>query len=616
MRRLTLILLAACGSETVTAPGEITLVVTSPTAGDEILGTEHPTITVTGSVATTNPDYGTLEAWVNGVRVDVAADGSFTTELVPQPGIAHLKIEGGDGLGPLVGQEFDVLWAPDYLPPIAGTTGFDVTSGIDLELGQRFFDARQFGTTLDLTTDPVVAHDLGSALELILHHIELATLLPDRLQFGSGNAALDVGITSATPAEILVDAKIIDVSAKGVDLSIDLNGVFLAMNGTFVFGNRTLIVDGGIAADMHATARLTLAVGADGSIEVGVTDVTAVVGPLVPSFVGPDGDELDAFINIGNSDFRTVIEGLIQEQLIPTFTDKVPPLLETLLGAADSLLDNVAFELDAGLGAAVMLELDSGIGALDVVAGPPTGLQPGHVTVRENITIRTTAAPVHPTTRGAARLDADPLEPTLVTSALGLKIRQELLNTLLHSLWNSGLLEGNATFGGLSAGISAKLPPVIKPTPIESPCTIDGVRCDITLQLGQLEVALPDFEQTFGVSATAGARVKVDGSTVSLVIQMTPELHVWETSAVPGTLSTDAVRDVIANLVWPMLFETIGDKLTISLPLPDLAELGLDQLAPGLANAQLVVQMKQQPDVSPGFLSLGADIELSTPPPP
>ena len=58
-------------------------------------------------------------------------------------------------------KQLDVLWAPDYLPPMAGTTAFEVPDALDLYLGQRFFDARQFGTTLDMSTDPVVAHDLG-----------------------------------------------------------------------------------------------------------------------------------------------------------------------------------------------------------------------------------------------------------------------------------------------------------------------------------------------------------------------------------------------------------------------------------------------------------------------
>lgn len=616
MRALLVIpFLFACGSDGTDPlePGEITLEIMTPTAGAELVAAEYPMISVEGRVETTNPAYGVLQVFVNGTQVDVV-NGHFTADIDPEPGINHVAVQAVDGFGLVVNRELDVMWAPDYLTPVPGTTGFDLQGALELRLGQAFFDSRLFGTTLDLTTDPIVATDLASALELILWHVDLASLIPGGIQFGSGSSQLNITIPGADPAQVLVDAKVVSSPTKAIDLTIDLNGVFLAMDGTFVFGNRTLVIDGGITADMHAAARLTLGTAADGSIDVGVTNVTAVVGPLVPAFTGPDGDELDAFITIGGNDFRLLVEGLIQEELIPTFTDKVPPLLEQLLGAADTLLDDINFELDPGLGTPVTLMLDGKIGALDVMAGAPIGNAPGHVTVRQDLAIRTTGAPIHGASRGAARIDDSPTLPNANTAAVHLNLRQDFLNALLHSLWNAGLLEGTATFGGLSATVSAKLAPTVRPAPPSSACMIDGERCDVLLQLGQLEVGLADFEQSFGVNAIAGARVIVDGNSVSLKISMTPELRVWETSAEDGLLTPVAVRDLIANVVWPELFGAIGDNLSIALPIPDLAALGLADLAPGLANAKLELLMKQRPAVGEGYVGLGADLELETPP--
>ncbi|HMG56381.1 MAG TPA: hypothetical protein VK601_22935 [Kofleriaceae bacterium] len=606
---------AACGTaatKAVVPPAEITLTVTSPAPGAELGGSEHGAITVSGTVATTNPRQGALEAWVNGVRVDVV-NGAFTTELAPEVGINHLKIEGGDGIGALVGQQLDVMWAPEYLAPLPGQTGFDLAGAIELRLGQRFFDTRLLGTTLDRSTDPVVARDIASALELILWHIDLAALVPGGIHVGQGDASLDLTIGSATPSNIVVDARIVDGPAPAIELQIDLLGVFLATSGSFTFGGNSLVVAGGITADLQASARLTLGTAADGSIAVAVTDVAASVGPLTPGFTGADGDQLDALITIGNTEFRGLIESLLGGDLIPTFTDRLPPLLEQVLDAADQLLDGLEFTLDTGVGRPVTLQLDGHMGGLGVAAGATSG----HVTVRQDLSVRTTGAPIHPASRGAPRLDTSTADPVLNTSGLHLTMREDFLNALLHSLWNAGLLEGPLSSGGLSATISAKLPPVIRPTPASSPCEIDGERCDVMLQLGQVEVQLADFAQSFTVNASAGARIEVHGSAVSLAIQKVPQLVVWETSTMAGgVLTPDAVSALITALVWPKLFGAIGDNLTIALPLPDLAALGLGDLAPGLASAQLVLQARQRPTITAGRLVLGADLSLSTPPPP
>jgi hypothetical protein len=596
------------------APGELTVTVTTPSPGDELLASDHPMIAVTGTVTTTDPAYGVLQAWVNGAAVQLDDSGGFTAQVTPAVGINHIKVEGGDGFGSIVDQELDVMWAPDYVPPVAGTAGFALPDGLDLYLGQSFFDGRLLGTTLDMSSDPVVAHDLAAALELILWNIDLASLIDGDIQVGTGSSSLDISITSATPAEIVVDAPIAGAPNNAIELSIDLNGVFLGTTGTFQFSGNTLQVAGGLSADMHASAELQMALQPDGTIGVTVANVTAVVGPLTPSFTGPDANTLDGFITVGNNDFRTLVENLIQKQLIPTFTNKIPPLLETLLGATNQLLSDATFTLDAQLGTPVTITLGGGIGGLDVVQGPPIGATPGYVMVHQAVTIATSGSPIHSDSRGAARVAATPVLPPTDTAALSLLLTQDFLNALLHSLWNAGLLEGTATFGGLTAQVSAKLQPFVIPMPDAQACQIDGARCDVLLQLGQLDVALPDFNQSFAIDATAGARVEVSGSTVSLVVEQTPQVTVWQTGA-PGRLTNAAVADLVTTVVWPQLFGAIGDKLHITLPLPDLAALGLDSLSPNLMNAQLQLDVNSGASVDAGYLGLGANLELQTPHP-
>ncbi|HEX3480179.1 MAG TPA: hypothetical protein VHT91_34415, partial [Kofleriaceae bacterium] len=165
---------------------QITVAIASPSPGAQLVAGNGSTITVTGTVATTTPERGALEAWVNGTRVDVKS-GAFTAEVTAEPGVNHIKVEGGDRIAPLVSRELDVMWAAGYLPPLAGQTGFDLPAALALQLGQRFFDGRLLGTTLDRSTSPVVAHDLAAALELILWNVNLAGLIPDGFHIGQGN---------------------------------------------------------------------------------------------------------------------------------------------------------------------------------------------------------------------------------------------------------------------------------------------------------------------------------------------------------------------------------------------------------------------------------------------
>lgn len=601
--------LAGCGASSMAkdAPTEITVAVSSPSPGAELGAGGGSAIMVSGTVATTTPGSGALEAWINGARVDVK-DGAFTAAVTPLPGVNHVVVEGGDGIVPLVRQEFDVEWAAAYLPPNTGTTSFALPAALELQLGQRFFDSRLLGTALDRSTNPIVARDVASALELILWNINLAGLIPGGIQAGQGDTQISLAIQSVTPTSIVADARIVDAPQPAIDLDIDLFGVFLAMTGNVAIAGRSLVVSGGLTADLHMSAQITLGTAADGSIAVGVATASATVGALTPGFAGTNGTELNGLITVGGNNFHTLIQSLLG-QLVPTFTSKLPPLLQSLLGAADQLLANLSFPIDPGLGNPVTLQLGGQLGGLDVAAGATTG----HVTVRQNLSVQTTGAPIHATSLGAPRLDTAAAEPVFDTSGVHLAIRLDFLNALLHALWNAGLLEGTLTSGGITAKVSARLPPLVRPTPASSACKIDDQRCDVQLQLGQIELELPTFNQSFVVNASAGARIQIDGGTVSLGIQMMPDLIVWDTSATPGgALTPDLVSNLITAVVWPQLFGAIGSKLTFQLPLPDLASLGLGDLAPALASAQLSLQAAPRPTVTASQLVLGADLALST----
>lgn len=621
MRRLAGVVLAcvvAAGCSRPRSSGshdeETVLQVDAPLPGAELLASEHPTITVSGTLSSA-ADAEDLEVWVNGEQVELDGTGAFSAALEPRVGVNHVKVEAFDGRSdePIT-RERDVLWAPGYLAPLTDSTGFDVPAAIELRLGQRLFDTRLLDTDLDLTADPVVARDLASMVELVLWHVDLASLLAGSLQLGEGDTSLDVSIPGVTPADVVVDAEIFSDTEQGVDLFIDLVGVQLEMDGELAVAGNTWVVDGGIAADMYAFARVTVAVTTSGVVAT-VTDTAAVVGPLTPLFAGPDGDELNAFVTLGEHELRTLVETLVADELIPTFTGELPGLFEAVLGALDSTLSEVSFELDSGLGEPVGLSLEGAMGGLEIASGPPIGAVPGSVTVRQDVNIRTTGAPLHADSRGALQSAPLAAPPFSDGAGLNLAVRMDLVNALLHALWNDGLLDGELDFAGNAVVVGARLPPIVRDTPLDLTCTVGDERCDVVLQIGQLEVEFPDQEQRFGLQLTVGAVILVGENEIALTLQEEPVVHAWEESPPSeGGLAPETIENLFAQVVWPSLADGIEGNLSIALPVPALADLGLADAAPALENATLGIGVRQA-GVESGYLRLAADLTLEAPQP-
>jgi hypothetical protein len=589
-----------------------TLVVTSPSPGAELLEEEDPVIVVSGTISDANPQA-VLGVSVNGQSVSVGSGGTFSTEITPAFGINHIVVEGRDGFQAPVQKHMDVMWAPAYLPPDEGTTHFALDDALQLRIGQRFFDTYTLGgTDLDLTTDPVVARDLASIVELVLWHADLSELLGDGPIVSDPNFTLS--ITGVGIGDAIVDVEIIESPADGIDLYLDLFDVFIGTEGSFQFESTTLQILGGIKADLSAHARVTMALNPDGTVTVGVSNVDAHVGRLQGAFEGDDGPVLNALLSVAGEGFRGLVEGLVENELVPVFTDALPSLFEAIFTELGGLLSDLTLELDTGVGQPVSLAINGHIDALDVVKGPPSGsiVPPGHITMRLAVTVGTTNDPVHTDSRGAPQPDAMPEPPFSTVAGLQLAIRQDFINALLHSLWNSGLLDGTVMLGSIGATVSAGLPPVVTAAPLNTTCRVNGVRCDVILQIGQLEVEA--FGQRFGIHATAGAVVSVSNDAVSLAIQETPSVIVWDAGA-PGLITTDLVRDLVIISVWPELFGAIGADLSIPLPLPNLADVGLADIAPALADATLDLVTRQRLNVASGYLGIGVDLELEAPQP-
>lgn len=583
------------------------LTITSPEPGAELARGESSTIRVTGTLEDTNPEA-RLTVFINGERAELAEDGSFEIELEAAFGIQHIVVEASDGFHSPVIERFDVLFADAYLPSEAeDATRFTLSDALLLRLGQPFFDAMPLGSSLDPSISPRVARDLAGVLELVLEHLDLASLIGEGPLLGEGPMSLE--IESVSVGESVVDLNIVE--DFGLRLHLDLYDVYLAASGavSLDLGDSpiSLIVEGGLKTDLFATFDLAIGLGAGDEIVVEVTSAGAMVGPLVGLFTGDDGELLNGLVALAGEGFGAFISDAIEASLIPMLSGTLPVILGELLGTISGLFDATRFELDTGFGAPVALRIDSRLGSLKNIEHEVRG----RVEAGVELVLEAEGAPVHTESRGLPQAIASPAAPISTLGSLQIAFRQDLINALLYSLWSVGLLEAELNFENIPLAISAKLPPVLRAAPLNTSCVIDGARCDALLQLGQLELSA--LGQRFALNLEAGIRLDMDEGALKIRLAEAPELIVWALGSSAGLLSPSLVKTLVLTQVWGMLAGSLGDSLSVPLPLPSAAELGLGELAPALGNASLDLEMVGGLVIRGGYIGLATDLAFTAP---
>lgn len=603
--------------------GMPTLTITSPTPGEEIDGSTSPMITVAGTLTDANPDA-QLHLFVDGTEAPLGAGGAFSVDLTPQFGINHIVVEASDDFSPLAQKEMDVMWAPGYLAPNAGTTQFDFSDAILLRIGQRFFDD---GLPLDLTPDGmgnVTAQDLADILQLVLLDADLGSLVTNPV---ISSSALSLSVTGVTVGNVGVAVDLYDppgTDDAGLNLSLDIRDATIDTSGWANLGGNCTAGVGPDCKSLDGTITTRVLVNASielsrdpmsGAYTAQTTNFTVdLLNPannggctnrICGTFTDPD---VQAVFAVASSGLYSEIQSLVQDQLVGQLTNLLPSLLGDLLLQIDGALADLSFTLDTGLGNPITVDLQSQITSLETVPGSL-----GYLTAHFDASVGTPNTPVHPASLGAPQADTMPMPPFTTLGRLQLAVRQDMINGLLHSLWNSGMLDLQVSLGSVTADVSAKLPPVVRDTPLGAPCYVDGQPCDVVLQIGQLE--LDALGQRFGINAEAGARIELSGGRVSLAIQATPTVTVWPLSDTSGTVTPELIQQLVTTTVWPMLFDSLGSSLSFPLPLPALSDLGIGTIAPALSSATLDLSASQRIDVQSGYLGLVADLSLTAPAP-
>lgn len=596
-----------------------TLTITSPTPGAELLRSDAGGIRIEGTVVDSNPEA-RLSVFANGIGGEIAADGSFQIDVPADFGIHFLTIQASDGFHAPTYQRMNVLVANDYLPPTAGTTRFDLEDVVTLRLTQLFFDRLIGGSVLDLNTNPVQVRDLASTVELLLHRLDLSGLFgEDPIEFED---IVSIQIGDLSIGEAVVDIALLDTQGLRLDLAI--TDVFIALDGDIDFaleiddqGTEIEILDieiaGGVEVDIRGTIELLIQRQADGSVTSSLSLDDLGLSDIRPRFVGVDGDFLNAFIGLGTAQrtFRTLLEEQLEGPLVNEFLDVVPTTIVDLLDSISGLLDGIEFELDTGILPTVTLMLGAELGGLNFHEHPTLGYL--DVTLNASTEVVSDAGVVHPESRGVAIDVLGDDVPLDIVGAAQIAIRQEFINGLLHSVWNSGLLNGTINYEGIEVGLAAQLPPVLALAPLNTDCMIEGERCDALLQIGQLDILFSG--RTFHVFLEAGASLRLVNNEIRLMVAATPRFEVWSPVPYSGFPQASVIETLFNNMLWGAIMDMLGDggMIAIPIPIPPPAELGLGDIAPGLAAATLELESIRGLRFVSGFVGMSLDLVIEAP---
>jgi len=555
------------------------LVVESPTPGQEMGGDDElETIEVRGSVADTRA----VRVFVNGDVAEVGATGEFTAQVQPLFGVNHIEVIASDGINDDSRVEMDVLWADEYLTAVADdevTPEVSFDEGMVLQLGQNFFDD---GVPYDFETTPIRTEDLADILELVVANLDFGSLLPDPV---IDSDALSLSITDTRLSNLDV---VVDIVDGGADVFVRIGALEADTTGNLDFEGTMLDLGGGLTAGVSAFAHIDARKdGPEEPIVSEVTEVAVAVESLEGRFRSP---EANAILRLAEGLLRTTLEDLIADVMNDTLISALPAVLTDALTALDELLRDQVIELDVDLFPEATIRLDGRLSSLSSEyrkwMRAPLMFTVG--------TSGTTA--MHTESRGVADLTGTEQPPLFATRPVQLGLRLAVLNGLLHSLWNSGLLDIDATtilpdsVSGLveEARLVGQMAPVIRPAR-------GAETTDLVLSLGQaeLEVVLLGDRVTFGLSLDAGVSATIRDGAIVLDIAEEPSTRVW-TIAEEGDpiLDEEGLELVLRDQLWPELRSAIADGLALEVPAFEVGD--LTELTPELEGFGIGFELNDQ----------------------
>lgn len=590
-----------CASQTLLVDEDPpTIMLLEPTPGQEIDGQVQSTITVRGIAMQATGVF------VNGQPMELDTEGNFSTTLSPTFGINHIKAIATDDRQRRTGDaELDVLYGQAFYPTLDdGTSGTRFEDGLLLHLGQRFFD--DGSTPMNLPDGSPVTEDLADILSLLLAEIDLISLVPNPV---ADSADLSLSVTRIDLNETRVQLRVVD---DGLELYLSAPNLEVDTSGLLNIEGAGLNLDGGIDASISILATISIdKTSPDTPFIVEVQELDVAIENATSDFVD---EQADAVFTLAESALRLQLENVVTSTLEDSFIDAIPQLLGDALNGLEGALNGQSFPLDAMLGNEPVDVTFAG--AVQNARKDPLRA----ISLDIDTTLKAEAAPTK-TSLGVAMMQTfEPYDVTLLEQGrIQIALRLGLINGLLHGLWNANFLEIDATsilpddLKSLvkEARISAKLPPLVKPA-------ARGEAHDLFLELGQMELelrtALGDQLVTYGVSIGAGVDLSLENNELKLTISDEPQITIWVIGTEDGktaTLGADELTGLFEDLLWPQITSSLGEGLSLPLPVLDLSQLGT--YAPSLNAFELNFEQLERIDTRDGFIVIHANLAGTLP---
>jgi hypothetical protein len=452
----------------------------------------------------------------------------------------------------------------------------------------------------------LVIGDIGGLLEFVLRRLDVASLL--------SNPVVDEDVVQLSVDGVDTSGAIIDITVTetGVEVFASFPEVIVDTRGSLVLLDEALSLDGSLSAWLSAIVTLEVSKERGGTLEVALDRFEVALENIEPEFASEEANALFALVE--GALFASV-ESLLVDEVAAALVDEIPRLFLSLFESIDASLTGQRIPLDLGLGAPLVLELDAGLATL-------AAQQRDHLLASVDVRVGVDAAPLYPDTRGSLRSQAvvGPA-PLFSFSRLQIAVVEGLLNGLLHTLWNAGLLELDVT-EQLPAGIavlvesvtaSGKLPPVL--TPVRA----GRAGFAFELSLGQLELLLQRgvLQERIGATIRVGAGLRVEAGAILVDVQETPEIDLWLIERVGEPIFEDvaALEALVASAIWPLLLEDLSASLVIELPALDVGALA--DVAAGVSSITMELALDQPVEVREGTIvvdgAFDAVVQLETP---